>query len=65
MSNLEQQIEALGCRTLATQLDAKGVELETIQRILGHEDPDMTLEYIDPNFERIQKAFDETLKNIA
>lgn len=53
-----------GRRTLATWLDAKNVDLETIQRILGHESPDMTLEYIDPNFERIQKAFDETLKNI-
>ena len=54
-----------GRRTLATWLDARGVELETIQRILGHEDTEMTLEYIDPNFDRIQKAFDETLKNIT
>jgi integrase/recombinase XerD len=53
-----------GRRTLATWLDHKGVELETIQRILGHEDPNMTLEYIDPNFERIQAAFDKTLTNI-
>lgn len=54
-----------GRRALATWLDAKNVDLETIQRILGHEDPEMTLEYIDPNFERIQKAFDESLKNIV
>lgn len=53
-----------GRRTLATWLDHKGVELETIQRILGHEDPNMTLEYIDPNFDRIQAAFDKTLTNI-
>ena len=32
-----------GRRTLATWLDKKGVELDTIQRILGHSDPDMTL----------------------
>ena len=53
-----------GRRTLASWLDSKGVELEVIQRILDHDDPSMTLEYIDPNFERIQKAFDDTLKNI-
>lgn len=53
-----------GRRTLATWLDQKDVELDTIQRILGHEDPSMTLEYIDPNFDRIQAAFDKTLTNI-
>ena len=53
-----------GRRTLATWLDNKNVPLETIQLILGHEDPDMTLEYIDPNLERIQAAFDKTLINI-
>lgn len=53
-----------GRRTLATWLDHKDVDLETIQRILGHEDPNMTLEYIDPNFERIKSAFDKTLTNI-
>jgi len=53
-----------GRRTLASWLDNKNVPLETIQLILGHEDPDMTLEYIDPNFERIQAAFDKTLTNI-
>ncbi|WP_394222659.1 tyrosine-type recombinase/integrase [Alteromonas gracilis] len=56
-----------GRRTLATWLDQKGVELETIQRILGHSDPDMTLafEYIDPNFERINDAFQQSFKNIT
>lgn len=53
-----------GRRTLATWLDHKGTELETIQGILGHEDPNMTLEYVDPNFDRIQIAFDKTLINI-
>jgi integrase/recombinase XerD len=53
-----------GRRTLATWLDHKGIDLEIIQRILGHEDPNMTLEYIDPNFDRIQIAFDKTLINI-
>lgn len=54
-----------GRRTLATWLDQKGVELDTIQRILGHSDPDMTLEYIDPNFERINEAFQQSFKNIT
>ena len=54
-----------GRRTLATWLDQKGVELDTIQRILGHSDPDITLEYIDPNFERINDAFQQSFKNIT
>jgi len=53
-----------GRRTLATWLDQKNIDLKTIQLILGHEDPNMTLEYIDPNFDRIQAAFDKTLTNI-
>ena len=53
-----------GRRTLASWLDAKGVELEVIQQILGHEDPDMTLQYIDPNFDRIKTAYDKVLSNI-
>ena len=53
-----------GRRTLATWLDSKNVDLKTIQLILGHEDANMTLEYIDPNFDRIQAAFDNTLTNI-
>jgi integrase/recombinase XerD len=53
-----------GRRTLASWLDNKDVPLETIQLILGHEDPDMTLEFIDLNFGRIQDTFDKTLTNI-
>ncbi|WP_395339300.1 tyrosine-type recombinase/integrase [Ningiella sp. W23] len=53
-----------GRRALATWLDQKGVELDTIQRILGHNDPEMTLEYIDPNFERISEAFNKSFRNI-
>jgi integrase len=46
-----------GRRTLATWLDRKGYDLELIQLILGHRNPDMTLEYIDPNLPRIKAAF--------
>lgn len=46
-----------GRRTLATWLDRKGYDLELIQLILGHENPDMTLEYIDPDLPRIKAAF--------
>jgi integrase len=46
-----------GRRTLATWLDRKGYDLELIQLILGHRNPDMTLEYIDPDLPRIKAAF--------
>lgn len=46
-----------GRRTLATWLDRKGYDLELIQLILGHRNPDMTLEYIDPDLQRIKAAF--------
>lgn len=37
-------------------MDRKGFDLELIQKVLGHESPDMTLEYIDPWEERLQIA---------
>lgn len=46
-----------GRRTLATWLDRKGYDLELIQLILGHENPDMSLEYINPDLPRIKAAF--------
>ena len=46
-----------GRRTLATWLDRKGYNLELIQLILGHENPEMSLEYIDPDLPRIKAAF--------
>lgn len=46
-----------GRRSLATMMDRKGYDLELIQRILGHESPEMTLEYIDPWIERIDIAY--------
>jgi hypothetical protein len=46
-----------GRRTLVTWLDRKGYDLELIQLILGHRNPDMTLEYIDPDLPRIKAAF--------
>ena len=50
-----------GRRSLATMMDRKGYDLDLIQRILGHESPEMTLEYIDPWIERINIAY----KNIC
>lgn len=46
-----------GRRTLATWLDRKGYDLELIQLVLGHTNPDMSLEYIDPDLPRIKAAF--------
>ncbi|MDQ2077356.1 site-specific integrase [Marinimicrobium sp. ABcell2] len=45
-----------GRRTLATWLDRKGCDLELIRYILNHEDPEMTIEYIDPSLKRIEEA---------
>lgn len=53
-----------GRRTLATWMDRKGYDLELIQRILGHESPEMTLEYIDPYFPRIEEAYKNLWKRI-
>jgi len=53
-----------GRRTLATWLDRKGYDLDLIQRILGHESPEMSLEYIDPNMDRIEKAYKNTWKGL-
>lgn len=53
-----------GRRTLATWLDRKGYDLELIQLILGHENPEMTLEYIDPDLPRIKAAFQSIWKGV-
>lgn len=53
-----------GRRTLATWLDRKGCDLELIRYILNHEDPDMTIEYIDPSQERIEQAYKALMKDI-
>lgn len=53
-----------GRRTLATWLDRKDCDLELIRYILNHEDPEMTIEYIDPFQKRIEKAYKEILKGI-
>jgi len=46
-----------GRRSLATLMDKNNFDLQLIQRILGHEDEEMTLEYIDPDMNRIDAAF--------
>ena len=46
-----------GRRSLATLMDRKNYDLSLIQKILGHECEEMSLEYIDPDIERIDTAF--------
>jgi len=46
-----------GRRSIASLMDHKGYDLELIQKILGHEDQEMSIEYIEPDMERIDKAF--------
>lgn len=53
-----------GRRTLATWLDRKGVELGTIQKILGHDTADMTLEYTEPDFDKVSRAFESALSGV-
>ena len=45
-----------GRRSLATLMDHKGYDLDLIQKILGHEDEEMSLGYIDPCTSRIDSA---------
>jgi integrase/recombinase XerD len=53
-----------GRRALATWLDSVDVELEVIQGILGHSDPEMTLAYIDVNLERIKQALNTSFSGV-
>ena len=53
-----------GRRTLATWADRKDVDLELIQRLLGHLDPEMSLIYIDPSEERIKQAYQNSWKGL-
>lgn len=53
-----------GRRSLASMMNRKGYDLDLIRRILGHEDDDMTLEYIEPWQERINIAYDNICRGI-
>jgi len=53
-----------GRRSLASMMDRKGFDLELIQLILGHADPEMTLVYIDPCLERIGNAMKQAWKGV-
>jgi len=46
-----------GRRSIATIMDRKGFDLKLIQKILGHEDEEMSLEYIDPDMKSIDNAY--------
>jgi integrase/recombinase XerD len=45
-----------GRRSYASNMNAAGVPLETIQRALGHKDPSMSIEYIDVYESQLIKA---------
>ena len=45
-----------GRRTMATRMDARGVDVKLIQLILGHSDENQTMDYIEPRLEQIRKA---------
>lgn len=49
-----------GRRSIATRMNSNGYDLKLIQKILGHEDEEMTLGYIDPDMDMIDRA----LKNL-
>ncbi len=53
-----------GRRSLATLMDRADYDLELIQRILGHDDPEMTLTYIDPWYKRIENAYKNLFKGV-
>ena len=53
-----------GRRSLATLMDHKGYDLDLIQKILGHEDEEMSLEYIDPSASRIDIAMKNLWRGI-
>lgn len=54
-----------GRRSLATWMDRKGYNLQTIQLILGHATGDMTLVYIDPWQARIDAAFKQACRGLT
>ncbi len=45
-----------GRRSYATNMNAKGIKLETIARALGHDDEQVTLDYIDVSGVQLAKA---------
>ncbi len=53
-----------GRRSIATLMDRKNYDLKLIQKILGHEDEEMSLEYIDPDMDRIDAAFKSLWKGV-
>jgi len=47
-----------GRKSLATNAAEKGVPLEVIARILGHDDPEMTLHYIDIRDKQLEQCYE-------
>ena len=50
-----------GRKSLATNAVLKGVELEDVAKMLGHEDPEMTLHYIQIDNKRLERAYEVAL----
>jgi integrase len=46
-----------GRKSLATNAALRGVPLETIAYLLGHEDPEMTMVYVEINQKQIERAY--------
>ena len=63
-AGLERGSSHSGRRSLATHLDWSGCDLETIQDMLNHVDPDTTVEYIEPCKPRIEAAFKNIWKKV-
>jgi site-specific recombinase XerD len=65
--NCYQRVGLKGCsshsarRSYGTNMNAQGVELNLIQRALGHKDMSMSLEYIDISGEQLSKAAEVAL----
>jgi integrase len=53
-----------GRRSLASWMDRRGYDLKTIQTVLGHATPDMTLVYIDAWSRRIDHGFKTTCSGL-
>lgn len=53
-----------GRRTLATWLDRKCCDLELIRYILNHEDPEISIEYLDPSLKRIEQVYKQLLRGV-
>ena len=68
MRKLGKRTEIKGCHphrfrvTLATEMYKKGIDVHTIQTILGHEDVNMTIRYIRANNEVAKNKYEAVMR---